>query len=225
MHQSTGKKNKILIYLIFFLILSTTNGKYPKTQKNYSLKINEINVTGLSNSENLEIQNELNNIFYQNLFILGKDEIHKIIKNHNIVEEYNVKKIYPSILNIDIKPTKFLAKLTGVKQQVVGANGKLISSKANNEILPYIFGKFNSKEFLEFKKKVELSKFNFSDFKTVYFFPSSRWDILTINDTLIKLPKKNMTQSLNLAYKIITNSQLNDKSIIDLRVINHLIVK
>ena len=225
MHQSTGKKNKILIYLIFFLILNTINGKYPKTQKNYSLKINEINVTGLSNSENLEIQNELNNIFYQNLFILGKDEIHKIIKNHNIVEEYNVKKIYPSILNIDIKPTKFLVKLTGAKQQVVGANGKLISSKTNTEILPYIFGKFDSKEFLEFKKNVELSKFNFNDFKIVYFFPSSRWDILTINGTLIKLPKKDMTQSLNFAHKIITNSQLNDKNIIDLRVINHLIVK
>ena len=167
----------------------------------------------------------MNNIFYQNLFILGKDEIHKIIKNHNIVEEYNVKKIYPSILNIDIKPTKFLVKLTGAKQQVVGANGKLISSKTNTEILPYIFGKFDSKEFLEFKKNVELSKFNFNDFKIVYFFPSSRWDILTINGTLIKLPKKDMTQSLNFAHKIITNSQLNDKNIIDLRVINHLIVK
>ena len=46
------------------------------------------------------------------------------------------------------------------------------------------------------------SKFTFTEFKTLYFFPSNRWDILTNDDILIKLPQDNISKSLNLAYKI-----------------------
>tara|TARA_B110000285_G_scaffold219826_1_gene270837 strand:- start:48 stop:737 length:690 start_codon:yes stop_codon:yes gene_type:complete len=229
MHQLTDKKKTIITYLVFLLILSTTTGKISEKQKNYYLKINKINkinVVGLSNSKNLEIQKDLNNILYKNLFILGGEEINKIINKHNIIEEYNVRKIYPSQLNINIKPTRLIAKITNDGNNLaVGANGKLIFSEMNNKILPHIFGKFNTKSFLEFKKNVEQSKFNFIEFKNIYFFPSNRWDILTINNTLIKLPKKNMFQSLNLAHKIISNEQFKNKNIIDLRINNRLIVK
>ena len=181
---------------------------------------------GLSNSKNLEIQRDLNNIFYRNILLLSKKEINKIINKHNIIEEYNIRKIYPSTLNINIKPTKIVAKVTNDGNKlIVGANGKLISGEVNNKILPHIFGEFNIKNFLEFKKNVDRSKFNFTEFKSIYFFPSNRWDILMINNTLIKLPQKNMFQSLNLAHKIISNEQFKNKNIIDLRVNSHLIVK
>ena len=39
------------------------------------------------------------------------------------------------------------------------------------------------------KNKIELSNFTFSQFKMLYFFPSNRWDILTYDDILIKLPQ------------------------------------
>tara|TARA_B110001452_G_scaffold193803_1_gene163814 strand:+ start:15 stop:692 length:678 start_codon:yes stop_codon:yes gene_type:complete len=225
MHQSTDKK-KIVIYIIFLFILSTTTVKYSKQQENSFLRINKIHVVGLSNSKNLEIQRDLNNIFYRNILLLSKKEINKIINKHNIIEEYNIRKIYPSTLNINIKPTKIVAKVTNDGNKlIVGANGKLISGEVNNKILPHIFGEFNIKNFLEFKKNVDRSKFNFTEFKSIYFFPSNRWDILMINNTLIKLPQKNMFQSLNLAHKIISNEQFKNKNIIDLRVNSHLIVK
>ena len=44
MHQSIDKKNKVIIYLIFLFILSTTKGKILEQQKRYSLKINDIKV-------------------------------------------------------------------------------------------------------------------------------------------------------------------------------------
>ena len=226
MHQVTGKKKIITTYLILLLILSTTTGKFPEKQENYSLKINKIHVVGLSDNKNLEIQKDLNNFFYKSLFMLDKEEINKIINRHNIIEEYDVRKIYPSQLNINIKPTSLIAKITDDGNSlIVGANGKLISGEINNKMLPHIFGEFNSKNFLEFKNNVEQSKFNFTEFKNIYFFPSNRWDILTINNILIKLPKKNILQSINLAHKIISNEQFKDKNIIDLRIKNHLIVK
>ena len=179
----------------------------------------------MSYNKNLEIKNDLSSIFYQNIFTLKKKEINKIIRKHNIIEEYNIKKIYPSTLIVNIKPTKFVAKTTNANQVIVGSNGKLITSVQSNKILPHIFGEFNSKEFLKFKKNIEQSNFNFSEFKKIYFFPSNRWDILTTDDILIKLTRNNVPESLNMAYKIITSTQFKDKNIIDLRIKNHLIVK
>ena len=224
MHQSIDKKNKIIIYLVFLLILSTSSGKLLEKQNRYTLKINNIKVFGLTLAKNLEIQNDLNSILYQNIFFIGKEEIKKIIDKHNIIEEYNIKKIYPSSLKIVIKPAKFLAKITNVNNLIVGSNGKLISGEKSDKILPNIFGEFHSKKFLEFKNDIELSKFNFNEVKTIYFFSSNRWDILTIDDILIKLPENEVSESLNRAYKIIANINFKGKNIIDLRVKGHLIV-
>jgi|TARA_B100000795_G_scaffold57799_1_gene38311 cell division protein FtsQ len=225
MHQSIGKKNKVALYLIFLILLSTTSEKFLKQQKKYSFKIDKITVAGLSDIKNQEIQNDLDSIFYQNIFILKKKKIQNIITKHNIIEEYSIKKIYPSTLNIEIKPTKFLAKVNDSNELIVGSNGKLISTKQNSNTLPNLYGVFNSKEFLEFKIKIEKSKFNFTEFKTIYFFSSSRWDILTIDDILIKLPQNNVSEALDIAYKIKTSTEFKNKNIMDLRIKNQLIVK
>ena len=225
MHQLIDKKNKILIYLMLLIILSTTSGKIVENQNNYSSTINQINIEGLSNANNSKIYNELNNLFYKNILLLGKEDIKKAIGKYNIIEEYSIKKIYPSTIKIDIKTTKYLARTSSNNQLLVGANGKLIEDKDNREILPYIFGEFNSHNFLKFQKNIARSKFTFTKFKTLYFFPSNRWDILTYDEILIKLPQDNISKSLNLAYKIISSNDFKNKNLIDLRINNRLITK
>ena len=138
MHQSTDKKKKIIIYLLFLFILSTISGKFINDQKKLSSSISKINITGLSEKKNSEILNNLNNLLYKSIFVISEDEIRKILEKHNIIQEFNIKKIYPSTLNIEIKPTKFIARVSNNSQYLVGANGKLIEDKSNNELLPYI---------------------------------------------------------------------------------------
>ena len=225
MHQSTDKKNKIIIYLLFLFILSTTSAKLINDQNTPSSSVSKINITGLSERKNLEILNNLNNFLYKSIFVINKDEIKKILEKHNIIQEFSIKKIYPSTLNIEIRPTKFIARVSNNGQYLVGANGKLIEDKNNNELLPYIFGEFNSQHFLTFKQNIEKSIFSFSNLKTLYFFPSGRWDILIDNNILIKLPKENMVASLNLSKKLINNDNFEDYKFIDLRVKNHLVAK
>ena len=224
MHQLIDKKNKITIYLLFLFILSTTSGKFLENRNSYSFTINEININGLSKNGKSKIYNELNNLFYKNILLIEKEEIRGIIDKYNIIEEYNVKKSYPSTINISIKPTKLIARLSN-NDQLVGANGKLIYDKKIKKRLPYIFGEFNSQEFLNFKKNIAKSKFNFTKFKTLYFFPSNRWDILTNDNILIKLSLDNFSESLNLAYKIINNNDFRNINLIDLRINNNLIIK
>jgi cell division protein FtsQ len=228
MHQSTGKKNKIITYLLFLFILSTTSAKFIDDQKKLSSSISKINITGLSERKNLEILNNLNNLnnlLYKSIFVTSEDEIRKILEKHNIIQEFNIKKIYPSTLNIEIKPTKIVARVSNNSQYLVGANGKLIEDKSNNELLPYIFGEFNSHDFLSFKKNIEKSMFSFSNLKELFFFPSGRWDILTDKDILIKLPQEHIVASLNLSKKLINNDNFKDYKFIDLRIKNHLVVK
>ena len=224
MHQLIDKKNRITIYLFFLFILSTTSGKYLENRNSYSFTINEININGLSKISNTKIYNELNNLFYKNILLIEKEEIQGVIGKYNIIEEYSIKKIYPSTININIKPTNFVARLSS-SDQLIGANGKLIEDIENTQILPYIFGEFKSQDFLKFKENITKSKFTFTQFKTLYFFPSKRWDILTNDDILIKLPQDNYFESLNLAYRAISNNDFKNKSLIDLRMNNYLITK
>ena len=225
MHQSTSKKNKILIYLFFLFILSTTSAKLINGQNKLSSTISKINITGLSERKNLEILKNLNNLFYKSIFVINKDEIKNILEKKNIIQEFSIRKIYPSTLNIEIKATKFIARVYNNGQYLVGANGKLIEDKDSNELLPYIFGEFNSQHFLTFKQNIEKSIFSFSNLKTLYIFPSGRWDILTNNDILIKLPQEHIVASLNLSKKLIDNENFKDNKFIDLRVRNHLVTK
>ena len=224
MHQLIDKKNKIIIYLLLLFILSTTSVRFFETQNIYISKVNKINIKGLINADSSKILSELNDLFYKNILLVNKEEIQKVMNKYNIIEEYSIKKVYPSTININIKPTKLVARLSS-NNQLVGANGKLIIGNRNNEKLPYIFGEFNSEDFLNIKKKIEQSNFTFTQFKMLYFFPSNRWDILTYDNILIKLPRNNITKSLDLAHKIIISNDLKNKNFIDLRINNNLILK
>tara|TARA_B100000795_G_scaffold196518_1_gene150559 strand:- start:1660 stop:2334 length:675 start_codon:yes stop_codon:yes gene_type:complete len=224
MHLLIDKKNKIIIYLLLLLILSTTSGKFVENQTTYFSSVNQVNIEGLSSTDISKISYELNNLFYENILLVSKEEVQRAISKYNIIEEYSVKKIYPSTININIQQTKFVARLSN-NDQLVGSNGKLIDDEENREVLPYVFGQFNTQDFLHLKKNIDQSKFTFTKIKTLYFFPSKRWDILTNDNILIKLPQANLPESLNLAYKIISSNDFKNKNLIDLRMNNHLIVK
>jgi cell division protein FtsQ len=85
MHQLIDKKNKIIIYLFFLFILSTTSGKFIENQKSYPSSINQINIEGLSEKDRSKISNELKNLFYGNILLVKKVEIQRILDKYNII--------------------------------------------------------------------------------------------------------------------------------------------
>ena len=225
MHQLIDKKNKIIIYLIFLIILSSVTNKSLENQDSFLIKIKKINVSGLSNNNNLKIKKELSELLYKNIFLINKENIKKKIVQYNLVEEYNIKKIYPNQIDIKIKQTKFIAKIKKKNYFLIGSNGKLISNEYTNETLPFFFGKFNSERFLRFKEIVNNSEFKFKNFKSIFFYSSNRWDVQTNDDVLIKLPEKNLLKALKVAHKIINNVKFEDRKVIDLRISNHIIMQ
>ena len=224
MHQLIGKKKSLILYFFFLVALSTTTNKALYKTENL-FQIDNINITGIP-LDNIEgLNDELYKTIEKNIFFLKKEVLKNSISEFNIVEKYSVKKIYPRELNINIKPTKFIAKISNKDDVLVGSNGKLISNKDFKKKLPSIFGKFNSNKFLELKVHLERSGFNFEDLKSLIYFSSGRWDILTNDNVLIKLPNKKIYESLHLAKKILNDDNFKINKFIDLRISNQIIVK
>ena len=221
MHQQKGKK--IFIYLFLMILVgSITNFKL----NNYEIfKIRNIEISGLTNLENSELKKKIKNLNLNNIFLLNKFELSQIIDTNNLVQNYEVIKIYPSSINIKIIKTKLLAKLNkDGKTLYIGSNGKLSEYNFSKIRLPFIFGNPQNNDFLNLKKKIAESKFSYEEFENFYFFPSGRWDLQLKNNILIKLPENKINDSLDYAFDFMKNNNIDDFSVIDLRIKNQIIL-
>ena len=228
MHQEIDKKKKLFFYIFIFILLTSINNKFFLKKISSLLKINNIEVKGLSESENYQLSNKLRLLLFQNIFLVNHESFKKILDKNNLIQSFNIKKNYPNSILINIKKTNFLA-LTNFNNEkyIIASNGRLIKYKNIKETLkelPYVFGKIDYSNFIIFKKIIDKSKFEYKNINSLYYFPSKRWDIKTNNNVLIKLSDINILESLNVAKNIISNKNFLDKNIIDLRIPNYSII-
>ena len=222
MHQRISRK--IIIYLLIFFSVSSI-GNYHLINFNF-LKNVRFNITGLDDLNILNMINNLNNLKIKNIYFLNKLKISEIIESNTLVENYSVHKKYPSNLIIKIIDTNFLAKINLNNEiYIIGSNGKLINNNNKNDNLPFIFGKPEINEFLDFKRLIDESKFSYDQIKNLYFFPSKRWDVELNNQLLLKLSKNDIKDSLNQAFEFFNNNNFKEIKFIDARIKNQIIIK
>ncbi len=221
MHLLISKK--IIIYLLLFCFLVSIN--------NISLinvtfpKINQIEISGLNLDERKRIESIIYDSNFKSIFHLDKQYLKKKISSINIIEQFEIFKNYPSTLKIFIEKTEILAqtKRNGF-DYLIGSNGKLIENKDFVLELPFIFGDLDISEFLKLKRKIDSSLFEFSEISNLYLYKSKRWDIETRNGNLIKLPKKDIEEILNLYVRMSNEKKINEKTIVDFRQKNQIIL-
>ena len=224
-HQQKDKKNKsIYIYIFLFIFFASINNKNLYDKILFSNKL-IFKISGLSDTENRKLMQDLINENKDNIFKLDKNKLSNIINENNLVLNFLAKKNYPNKIEIKINKVKYIGRIyRNDKLSLIGSNGKLI----NNEIdktteLPYFYGNFTRKEFLEFFSiinKVGLETENISSF---YFFPSGRWDVRFKNNLLLKLPNKNLKNILSKALLLKNDLNFKNSKIIDLRIKNKII--
>jgi len=221
MHQQKGKK--ILIYFFLLFIVGSINNISLNNLK--LKKINHININGLEENDNAILLQEIKNLNLDNIFSINKNEIINQINSNSLVENYNIFKRYPSSIDVNIKKTKFLARINNNGEIfLVGSNGKLSENNFLSNQLPFIFGDPNIYEFLDFKKTIDQSKISYEEIKNLYFFSSQRWDLELKNNVIIKLSKNYTKESLNLALEFIYSDEFRDVTIIDARIKNQIIL-
>ena len=222
MHQRISKK--ILVYVLILILLSSISN-YRLINFNFQKDIN-FKILGLDDSNILNLLKNFNNLNIENIFFLNKSKFSEIINSNNLVENFSVFKKYPSNLIITIVDTNFLARMKFNDQiYIVGSNGKLINNYYTNENLPFIFGKPEISEFLNFKKIIDESGFSYDQIKNLYFFPSKRWDLELNNNILLKLPERNIKETLNQAFEFLNIRNFDEMKLIDLRIKNQIIAE
>ena len=221
MHQRKSKK----IFIYFFLLIlmgSINNTEFNKFIFN---KINTLNITGLNETKNKVLFDDIKKLNLKNIFFLNENEIKQVFDSNSLIESYKIFIKYPSTLNIEIEQTKFLARVSkNGKIFLVGSNGKLIKNDANKKV-PYIFGKPEINEFLNFKKILDRSKFSYHQVTNFYFFPSGRWDLeISKRNVLIKLPQDYNEETFDEVFELINNTNFEKFKIVDVRVKNQIIL-
>ncbi len=204
-------------FLVSINNISFMNVNFPK--------ISKIEINGLNLDERKNIEKIIYDSNFKNIFHLDKEYLKKKINSINFIEQFEIFKNYPSTLKIFIEKTKILAKTKkNGFDYLIGSNGKLIENKDFILELPFIFGDLDISEFLELKRKIDSSFFEFSEISNLYLYKSNRWDIETRNGNLIKLPKNNIKDMLNLYVRMSEEKKINEKTIVDFRQKNQIIL-
>ena len=214
---------KIIFYIFLIIFLSTLNSKHISEIR--FKNVDQITVIGLQENEKQDLLNDLQLLNLNNIFFLKKFELMNKLEANKLIENYVIFKKYPSSIVIKVNKTKFLANVfNNGKSFVLGSNGKLIESIEKKSNLPNIFGEYDKDSFFNLLKSIKNSNFRISNIKNLYFFKSGRWDIETKLDVIIKLPKDNLQDSLNLSLDILNNNEFKKVKILDLRQHNQIII-
>ena len=217
------KSKKILIYFFLFLLIGTFNNKNINNFND--LKINSIYVLGLSEKKNIEVQKSFEFLKFQNLFLLKKIQIEKLLNSFNYIENYSVYKKFPSTLKVELNETKYLVYVTkDNKNFYLGSNGKLIPTSYQKNNLPYIFGTLDTRKFFELKEIMDKFNFDFKKIKKLFFFPSGRWDLELNNGMMIKLSRDRLEENFKLFLAILKDENFKDISVIDMRQSDQVII-
>ena len=83
MHQSIDKKQKYIFLIIIFLFLTTINNTNFVNNKYFSANIQSIQVVGLTEDLNSQIQDRLSYLKNNNIFYINKELLKKKLMNIN----------------------------------------------------------------------------------------------------------------------------------------------
>ena len=221
-------KKKIYFYLVSFLFITTIfNDNFLNNLKSI-FEIKEVKINNTKKEINNTILSSTNFLLGKNIFFVNKNLLLERFDKLNFIETINIKKKYPSILNVQTEETSLIAiTYLNQKKYFVGQNGNFIRAKniSNEKKLPTIFGKFNPDDFIFLQKELSNQKIDLNKIIKYYFHKNKRWDLYFTNNVVIQLPNKNISEAIFLFKKFKLNNNINSNTIVDLRIQNRLILR
>ena len=216
---------RLLVGLILLLLFSTYNlqGYFNINSK---LNLKKILIENNNIVDEKIIKKKLSFLYNSNLFYLDSKKIKNQLMEIKFIESFRIKKIFPNTIRIKIFEKKPIAILHYRKnKKYITDKGDLIDFVFINQFrnLPTVFG--DKKSFKIFYIDLQRIDFPINEIKTFYLFESKRWDLLTFNEKLIKLPVKNYEKSLENFLNIKDQENFEKYKIFDYRISNQLILK
>ena len=227
MLQLIDNKKNLFFYFFIFLFLSTIKLNSSYLGNLFSLRISDISVAGLSEEKNRIIKEKLNIFQNRNILFLEEDEFKIILGQFNIIDSFEIKKIYPNKINLEIKKTNFIGSTYYKNSKyIIGQNKKLIpfdNLKHNELELPFVFTSGNYERFVHLKKIIDETNFDFHKIESFYYFQIGRWDLKTKSGQIIKLPVKNIKEAINRAHIMIHDKKIDKFNVLDMSMQKYII--
>ena len=217
-------KKQTVIAIALFILLTTITSKEKISISEFNLK--KIKISNNQFIKEGEIKKLLNPIYGKNLLFLSNLDIKQELEKNSFIESFKIKKKYPDTLKIEIFEKKPIAIIFFKKKKYyLSEKFDLIEFKSikDYENLPYVFAERD--EFEIFYNSLMQINFPIRLIKKFTFFESNRWDLETSNKTLIKLPSKNYTKSLENYLNLKNKNNFKKYKVFDYRLNNQLILK
>ena len=178
---------------------------------------------------NIEKQNdniktyELNYLYNNNIFNIDKKFLSYKLKNNPILKSYEIKKIYPDTIRIQLVKSNPIAKIIQNENTLyLGDNGKIFDSTLENYQIPEIIGKIDLEYINKIIKIVNNSSFKLNKIKVIKIYPSNRFDFVFYNRDIIKFPLNVDQKFIENAFILYKNKNIYGNTI-DLRLKNKII--
>ena len=217
-------KKRIVIAIFLLISFTTINSKQSFVTSKFNLKTIVIENNLLLKDE--DIKNLLIPFYNKNLIFLDNNEVKKALIQNSFIESFNIKKKYPTTLNIKIFEKKPIAVMFDKKDKFyLSEKIDLIEFKKlpNYQTLPYVIG--NKDDFKIFYNNLKKINFPIDIVKKYILYETNRWDIETKNNQVIKLPSKNYSKSLENFLKLKSKNDFEKYELFDYRISNQLILK
>tara|TARA_Y200000002_G_C22574035_1_gene617929 strand:+ start:237 stop:905 length:669 start_codon:yes stop_codon:yes gene_type:complete len=220
--------NNPIIFLSSFLLIIMLTTFNPS---NSDVKVNFFQIKKIEIINNKILKdNSLLNLFDiefkgSSLLFINNKKVNEILKDNLLIKRVELKKIYPNKLQIKVhekEPIAIINKKEG--RLYLTQTGEEIKFFKNSKLkdLPNIFGK--QKNFIKIYSSLKNLQFPISEIKSFYYFDIGRWDIITKNKIIIKLPVENFNKSLKNYMSIKNNINFENYKIFDYRIEDQLIL-
>ena len=221
-------KNHLILWFVLFIFLTTFSYNLDKKEKHSILPIKIINIEGIINSNEKELNKNLEKLKGKSLIFISRNIIKESINDLNFIKEIKVKKIYPDTIKIIVVELKPLANFINKDNKfLILENGDLIENSSENKFdkLPIILGSGAEKKFHIFYQSLMMENFEIDLIKEFNYFKINRWDIVLKDGKIIKLPINKYEDSIKEFLSIYKKKDYYDFKVFDFRIKGQLILK
>jgi len=224
------------INILFLLLLASSIAMFiiinfnPYLLNNF-FKVKDIKIVGTKKTNPYELKQILSSNL-NNLITFDKDNAKSLLEEMGWVKRANIKKIYPNTISISIiESDPFAIFYNNQDIFLIDIDGQIISLNPDinkYESLLTVRGEKAEVKLSEIIKEINI---NFPEVRNkvngLEFVDKRRWNLFLSNDLLIKLPDKEINESLKNLKKLFADKQILDSNIIevDLRIKGRAVIK
>ena len=215
----------------FNTINKVFSNNIEKFSKKYGYSFTKVNINKLINIKPEEIEKYFTKYYGNSIFLIPIKEISKNLHQNKWIKDFTIKNDYKNTINVNIVESIPIGiYFNGKDNLLFDKNGEVIDSLNSNYNLYFHLIIFEGNNSL-FNANIFLNSLPLlfrNEIKKAIFINNRRWDVKLRNGINIKLAENNIFDSFNnydKFYKNVSNQELTEIEMIDLRIPKQIILK